>query len=1498
MRLHIAASRPWTWQSVLCSTLLLTSSLVPSTIAKRDSPSIKETKFPFVPFNINYFDDSDILVFEDGISHDIYRSSDAGESWSKIKGGMEGKVLELAMHPFDKKKAYIITNENTHYKTSDRGENWEEFSATSLATIFREALTFHAGDSDRIIFNAMDCTGIFCEELSLYTIDGFAHDPKFLRADTSGCHWAKGTELFTTSQKDLDDNRVLCVVKGKFSPWRKDYRLLVSDSYFKDEFEPELEPGRTVQGIVNMAVVKPYLIVAASAEGTDEMALYVSDDTIKWHRAIFPHDHKLTEEAYTVLEGTNYSIQIDVMNSRPSSPMGVFLSSNSNGTYFTRKLEHTNRNMYGLVDFEQISGIQGVILINTVDNSEEVETSNAAKKIKSQISFDDGFSFEPLTYKNKDLHLHSVTDLSNSGRVFSSPAPGMVMGIGNTGSYLKDYSEGDLFVSDDAGLTWREGLDGPHKYEFGDQGSVLVAIKEGYTDEVKYSLNHGKKWKEVKLERKIKPIQLTTTRDSTTLKFLIEAVDDSKPEVNGYIIALDFDDLHERECKDDDMEKWPARVDEDGEPICIMGQKQSYRRRKADIECFLKEEFKDPQYISEPCECTAADFECDYNFVRSADRKSCKLEGALALPEGACKAFGPDDTFKGSSGWRLIPGNKCKRVDGKQKDDPVDRKCVDAGGTPPATGEPDKAQKVFPGKSFKNKIYLERTGISSGGDETVILRTDEAVFISHDHGKTWDEIESFQDEAIVAIYPHPYFNDMVFFLTPTKKVFYSTDRGKNIRSFNAPSEPNVDGYPVMNFHPDNKDWIIWIGARDCPGDECHAFASITTDRGDGDWPTLQRYVRKCEFIREPETGYLNLELAQKKIEVPDEKAREKLIYCEVRKRESNDPNDNPWKLVSSYDFFKEESKVHFENVVDFATMSEFIVVATKDEEKSTLKVDASVDGTTFAAADFPPGFNVDHQQGYTVLDSSTHSVFLHVTVNNEQGFEYGSIIKSNSNGTSYVMALDAVDRDSVGYVDFEKMFGIEGVAMVNVVSNYKDKNFKKDGKKLKTMITHNDGAEWDYLSPPKVGADDKKYGCGSNLEECALHIHGYTERSDKSHTYSSASAIGLMLGTGNVGQYLTDMKDADTFMTPDGGVSWKFVKKGMYMWEFGDQGSIIVIVKEREATKEVFYSLNEGDEWISYPFSDEEVEIDDLTTVPSDNSRNFLLWGKNGKGNLVTFNLDFSGITDQQCKLDENDVTGGDYYLWKPKHPKQDDDCLFGHESQYHRKRTDRTCYNGRMIPHLHDIARNCSCTRRDFECDFNYERQSDGSCDLVANLSPPDPSLICAVEEDRIEYYDPTGYRRIPITTCVDGLQMDKSVVSHPCPGKGDQFKKKHGASAVGIFFAVTIPIAVAAGVGYWVWKNWANKFGQIRLGEQSSFDSEAPYIKYPVLVIAGLVAAVQAAPLLASSLWRSASSAFGRSKPARFTTRDSFARGRGDYAIVDEDEGELLGEESDEEV
>lgn len=170
-----------------------------------------------------------------------------------------------------------------------------------------------------------------------------------------------------------------------------------------------------------------------------------------------------------------------------------------------------------------------------------------------------------------------------------------------------------------------------------------------------------------------------------------------------------------------------------------------------------------------------------------------------------------------------------------------------------------------------------------------------------------------------------------------------------------------------------------------------------------------------------------------------------------------------------------------------------------------------------------------------------------------------------------------------------------------------------------------------------------------------------------------------------------------------------------------------------------------------------------------------------------------------------------------------------------------------------------------------------------------------------------------------------------HVCPGKEEEFQQRHGISGVGLFFAITIPVGLAAAAGWWVYRNWNKKFGQIRLGDTSSshgfgdgaFSSDSPFVRYPIIAISALVAVAGAIPLVVAGLWRSGQAAVdrwrygsgggfsslggglggglgvgGRGGTRPFTTRDSFARGRGDYAHVDDDEGELLGEDSDEEV
>lgn len=69
---------------------------------------------------------------------------------------------------------------------------------------------------------------------------------------------------------------------------------------------------------------------------------------------------------------------------------------------------------------------------------------------------------------------------------------------------------------------------------------------------------------------------------------------------------------------------------------------------------------------------------------------------------------------------------------------------------------------------------------------------------------------------------------------------------------------------------------------------------------------------------------------------------------------------------------------------------------------------------------------------------------------------WGNILKSNWNGTYYGLSIDNVNRDERGYVDFEKMIGLDGIALINVVSNPHDAAIS-GRKSLQSRITHNDG---------------------------------------------------------------------------------------------------------------------------------------------------------------------------------------------------------------------------------------------------------------------------------------------------------------------------------------------------------------------------------------------------------------------------------------------------------
>ena len=672
--------------------LFLSCHLATKTFA-RDGfvPKVESQDFDTQPVDIRYFEDSEVILTRE-VNGNIWRSDDAGLNWNEINDIRHGEAVSFWMNPYHKKWAVALGREGKHWVTNDRGQSWRDFSLPDgfIPAFYRLPLSFHAFDPEKVIFKVQDNRQADYKERAYYTENGFK-DVKLLHKDARECIWVKGTPQVKPAADDKAlDNRVLCIVGGDKSRAPEENRILLSDDYFSESKTPK-EPIMQ-RGFINLAGVKGYIVASAKAEDSTELSMMISADGENWHRALFSPEYKLHED-YTVLESNDFSIQIDALNPRSGSSMGVLFSSDSNGTYFSQNMRHINRNMEGLTDFEQVTGIQGIIIMNTVKNWEDIEMDfRTQKKLVSKISFDNGRTWNNLKSRNGDtIHLHSITNMADNGKVFTSPAVGLVMGVGNAGDSLKHYGQGNLWVSNDAGLTWSEALDGPHKYEFGDQGTVIVAVdSEHRAKEIKYSLNHGDDWMSFKFTNDaIQLAVLTTIPDSTTQKFTLTALRQSNSKTFWSIYTIDFTGVYDRKCHADDLEDWSA-PDADGKSSCIMGHTQTYRRRQKKAHCYMGEKFKEATATTKSCLCSYKDYECDVDYVPEGDGESRICVPASSPSHEACK--NGKDVFESPSGFRLIPGNTCK--DGVKKDqEKIDRPC-------------DPAKKPTKSKGFSGLAFF------------------------------------------------------------------------------------------------------------------------------------------------------------------------------------------------------------------------------------------------------------------------------------------------------------------------------------------------------------------------------------------------------------------------------------------------------------------------------------------------------------------------------------------------------------------------------------------------------------------------------------------------------------------------------------------------------------------------------------------------------------------------------------------------------------------------
>ncbi|KAE9396840.1 Oligoxyloglucan reducing end-specific cellobiohydrolase [Gymnopus androsaceus JB14] len=1341
------------------ATLLFSLAVFLVSLAVAQSPTHDISSFQNLPARLFFLKDTPTAIYHDVIEGIVYVSQDEGKTWSPAAGIPSGEAEMVIEHPSDKTYAFVLTMGTTHYRTEDRGKTWRPFNMPVRPALVARPLSFHSDPSKYgyILYQGTECNkigwGAVCHDVTYYTKEAFSDEPKVLLSETSRCQFAHSTEEF---KHEAHPDLIYCVAFDTSSDTGahslSSSRLFSSTDFFQNENRVEdLGIGKNARGVFAFAIVAKYAVVALkdlSDNNNGEFLLYVSVDTKTWAKAQFPHasSARLKENGYTIVESTTHSLGVDVVLQDQRS-IGTLFVSNSNGTFFVESLKDTNRNEMGFVDFEKLYGVDGVGIANVVANAEQVEGRGAPKLLKSVITFDDGSSWSPLKAPLYDadgtrvqcddctLHLHSVTEPHNFGPIFSSPAPGFVMGIGSIGKTLLPYEECDTFLSTDAGLSWKMVRKQAYKYEFGDSGTDGV-------DNIIYSLDMGETWKTYDIGIKLRARALATVPDSTSQKFILVGQvsrNDQKGKYGRYVVVfLDFAGIRTRQCSDSDFEKWNARS---GHSECLMGHKQWYNRRKPSANCYVGNKFEDPIQHEDHCPCTDADYECDFNYIRNGDE--CIPVGPEPIAPGLCST--PSQQYEGSSGWRKIPGNTCT---GGNKDAKVMKSCENA---QPKEGEVIHQTFEFPSEIVQHAYFKESS--------TILVRLhDNSVWQSSNEGYTWNQLEP--EHQFVAFYHHPHSSDRAYLLTNGKTFFSTTNSGRSWDVREAPAPPNTFRAPVLRFHT-TSDNLIWTGNVD----------SWYTRNNGRNWDHIEKYVVNCAWALDTK---LNAD--------PTE------ILCEsYQTKEGNQRffSNNPLELIEGQGYYSRKKKL-FDQVVGFTKFSEFLVVAEVSSSGRALELQVSLDGVNFAAGMFPPNMHPE-THAYTVLESSTGSLFLHMTMSEPP---------SNSNGTYFVVSQENVNRDERGYVDFEKMIGLDGIALINIRT-------LSGRKTIASRITHNDGSTWKPLKPPTLDSQGNSYACSST--SCSLHVHGYTERPDPRATYSSPSVVGLIMAVGNVGESLASYTESDTFLSRDGGFTWEEVHKDAHLWEFGDSGGILIMANDEEPTDHVLFSINEGIDWREYKFTDEKIRVKSIVTVPSDTSRRFILMGKYGskQSQSVVVHIDFSALTNKQCVLNVEDPAHDDFELWSPSEDRAER-CLFGRQTLYHRRLREANCIVGNQRKDEARIENHCACTDVDFECEFNYIRDANNECVLAPGTTPLPPSDESCSDGDEY-WYERTAYRKTSYSTCEGGSRIDRGT-EHACPGF------RHHSSWFW-WFVILISFGLAALVGMYYYRRSGVARGNIRL-------------------------------------------------------------------------------------
>ncbi|XP_026160034.1 VPS10 domain-containing receptor SorCS1 isoform X2 [Mastacembelus armatus] len=354
---------------------------------------------------------------------------------------------------------------------------------------------------------------------------------------------------------------------------------------------------------------------------------------------------------------------------------------------------------------------------------------------------------------------------------------------------------------------------------------------------------------------------------------------------------------------------------------------------------------------------------------------------------------------------------------------------------------------------------------------------------------------------------------------------------------------------------------------------------------------------------------------------------------------------------------------------------------------------------------------------------------------------------SDTSGVYYTLALENV-VSSMGpegnvMVDLYEVAGIKGMFLAN----------KKTDNQVKTYITYNRGRDWRLLQAPSKDLRGNSIHCV--LPYCSLHLHLHVSANPytSGNIASRDSVPGIIIASGSIGSELTS-SNVSVFITSDAGNTWRQIFDEEYAVLYLDQGGALVAIRHTPLPiRHLWLSFDEGQQWNKYSFTNTPLFVDGVLGEPGEETLIMTIFGHvSHRSEWQLVKIDFRSIFNKRC-------TEADYQTWHLHN--QGEPCLMGVKRIYWKLKPTSRCVMGTMYS-VSMTSGPCDCTEADFECDYGYERRSDGKCTPAFWFHPSSVSRSCTTG---MTFLNSTGYRKVVSNNCTAGVSVEYTAKRQQCP-------------------------------------------------------------------------------------------------------------------------------------